>query len=86
MMASKRHSKLNLYIIIYSHRHGTDVIPVLNHPSFPIPEITNELLAALGVVVPELERDDELASWAGPFDPNQLPIIKGGVLDWRPET
>lgn len=85
-MASRKRPKLQLYIIIYGHRFGTDAWPILVDPAFPLPEITNELLNSVGVDNPELgERDDEWASWSGPLDLDNLPKLSGGVLDWRPD-
>jgi len=56
-----------LAIIIYQHRHGTDILPAKVDRDFDpekLPEITNELLKEKFFVDnPELEREDEWAEW-----------------------
>jgi hypothetical protein len=66
---------MNLYILKYTHRHGTDIIPCLTHPSSKPPKITSRLLKKLGVLDPELDRDDEWVEWVGPFPVKQLPAL-----------
>jgi len=57
--------------LVYYHKHGTDIIPVLVEKDEPLPEITNDLLEDLGVDNPELDTDLlEYAEWytLGPTD------------------
>ena len=61
-VTSNIESGYDLKCIIFSHRHGTDILPCkVNKEN--LPEITNELLQSLGVDEPELEREDEYAEW-----------------------
>ena len=61
-VTSNIESKYDLKCIIFSHCHGTDILPCkVNKEN--LPEITNELLQSLGVSDPELEREDEFAEW-----------------------
>lgn len=57
---------MNVYILIYTHRHGVDVFPVAATRSILDMPDPFDWLAARNVDV-EPDRDDEFAEWGGPF-------------------
>jgi hypothetical protein len=61
--------------IVYSHRHGTDVIPFRVEQGASIPVITNDLLRQCGVDNPELEREDEYAEWNWFYPQDSWPVV-----------
>jgi len=69
---------MRLYICLWHHRHGEDVLPVWLSESEQPPEITNDLLAELGAENAELGEDsEEWAEWRGTFT---IPTIKDGKV------
>jgi hypothetical protein len=70
--------------ILYTHKHGTDVIFVRPDGVTKLPEITNELLRRLGCGDPELDgegegRQDEYAEWVGPHEAWDLPSLSAAM-------
>jgi hypothetical protein len=69
---------MRLYIVVWHHRHGVDVLPAWLDEEEKPPEITNDLLADLGAGNPELVEDgEEWAEWRSTFT---IPTIKNGKV------
>ena len=66
-------------VVRYEHRHGTDFLLCLLPDGATyqaLPAVDNSLLEHLGVDVPELERDDEEASWTRIGKLEELPALE----------
>lgn len=80
---------MKLWIIVWSHKHGIDSIPVFIPDGTAPPDITNAFMNDLGIDNAELDEDDggsEYAYWTGPFITEQIPILKPkGPIEWEPD-
>lgn len=65
---------MKIAILVYTHRHGTDVHPFILKGN--LPKLTNKSMTALGFSDPELDREDEYAEWTEIFDTDKLEVIE----------
>lgn len=76
---------MKLYIVSYINKLGVRSFPFLLGPGALLPPLSNALLELLGAE--SIDEDDGGVEWAsinGPYDPESLPVLGKGVLDWRP--
>jgi hypothetical protein len=69
---------MKIALLMYRHRHGVDCLLARISDNFPhgLPEITNEFLRdKMGVIEPQLERDDEYTEWYDVIDTDNLPVL-----------
>lgn len=67
---------LSFHYVLYEHRHGVDVLPFRLAKGAKLPEVSNELLAELGVDEPELGmRADEFATQYSFYPISEWPIL-----------